>query len=141
MTQHLDSLQHAWSLSNRDWSKGSPRGGTQNLDQWGVVGQERMLSGNSSYSWSNTSDLSGMRELTGLSSSPLLNGNLENLESYAGGIDARNLSTTFPAIFSDKCKIFRISFLVHKFFCECLCASSWCLHFSITEHVCGFVLQ
>ncbi|CAK9861801.1 unnamed protein product [Sphagnum jensenii] len=105
MMQHLDSLQHAWSLNNQDWSKRSPRSGTQNLDQWGVVGRERMLSGNSSYSWSNTSDLSGMRELTGLSSSPLLNGNLENLESYAGGIDARNLSTTFPAIFSDKLRL------------------------------------
>jgi hypothetical protein len=106
--QHVDSWHQEWSLSNQDWPKGSPHSVMQNLDQWGVVGQERMQSGISSYSWSNTSDIGGMREITGLSSSPLINGNLENLDSYAGGIDARSLSATFPAFFQDKCKIFFI---------------------------------
>ncbi|CAK9879871.1 unnamed protein product [Sphagnum jensenii] len=103
--QHVDSWHQEWSLSNQDWAKGSPHSVMQNLDQWGVVGQERMQSGISSYSWSNTSDIGGMREITGLSSSPLINGNLENLDSYAGGIDARSLSATFPAFFQDKLRL------------------------------------
>ncbi|CAK9231554.1 unnamed protein product [Sphagnum troendelagicum] len=46
-----------------------------------------------------------VNENEGLSSSPLINGNLENLDSYAGGIDARSLSATFPAFFQDKLRL------------------------------------
>jgi hypothetical protein len=54
----------------------------------------------SSYSWSMSNERS---DLAGLSSSPHVDGSLDNLDSIRG-IDANNFSNSFPAIF-DKCKL------------------------------------
>lgn len=104
--------QQEWSLSNQmgrgeEWSRGSPHSVQQNsnVEQWGVgaVG-ERRPSSMSAYSWSLSNDMGGMRGDLGMSSSPHVNGSLDNMESYMGGIDASSFSTSFPAIFQDKRK-------------------------------------
>ncbi|XP_024384711.1 protein MEI2-like 5 isoform X2 [Physcomitrium patens] len=92
-----------WSLSNQmnrggqgDWARGSPQSGQQgNAEQWriGAAGEGRSPSV-SSYSWSVANDRS---DVAGLSSSPLVDGSLDNLESMRA-MDA-NFSTSFPAIF------------------------------------------
>ena len=100
------SSQNEWSLSNHinhgeDWARGSPRSGAQNnVEHWGVgaVGEGRPPS-MSSYSWSMSNERG---DLAGLSSSPHVDGSLDNLDSIKG-IDANNFSNAFPAIF-DKCK-------------------------------------
>nr|XP_024396738.1 protein MEI2-like 5 isoform X2 [Physcomitrium patens] len=96
-----------WSLSNQmnrgeDWPRGSPRNGQQgNVEQWGLgaVGEGRPPS-LSSYSWSMSSERGDM---AGLSSSPHVDGSLENLEPMRG-VDGSNFSTSFSAIF-DKMRL------------------------------------
>lgn len=111
--------QEPWSLSHQmnqnrggtttveDWTtRGSPRSLPQQQNNgeqqqnWGVgaVGEGRPPS-LSSYSWSMSNERG---DLVGLSSSPHVNGNLDNLDSIRG-IDSNSFSTSFPAIF-DKCK-------------------------------------
>jgi len=102
-SQQLQEQQQPWSLMKEDWaSRGSPRSGNGEPQQqhWGVgaVGEGRPPS-LPSYSW-NMSNERG--DLVGLSSSPHVNGNMDNLDSIRG-IDSNSFSTSFPAIF-DKCK-------------------------------------
>jgi hypothetical protein len=94
--------QQEWALNNRgeDWARGSPRSGPQNnVENWGVgaVGEGRPSS-YSSYSWSTPNERADL----GLSSSPHVNGTLDNSDSIRG-VDANSFSTSFPALF-DKCK-------------------------------------
>ncbi|KAG0568132.1 hypothetical protein KC19_7G188800 [Ceratodon purpureus] len=101
------SSQNEWSLSNQmnhgeDWARGSPHSGTQNnVEHWGIgaVGEGRPPS-MSSYSWSMSNERG---DFAGLSSSPHMDGNLDNLDSVRG-IDASNFSNSFPAIF-DKLRL------------------------------------
>jgi len=83
-------------MNREDWAaRGSPRSG--NGEPWGVgaVGEGRPPS-LSSYSWSMSNDRG---DLVGLSSSPHVNGNLENLDSRRG-VDSNSFSNSFPAIFN-----------------------------------------
>ncbi|KAG0603579.1 hypothetical protein M758_10G104300 [Ceratodon purpureus] len=98
--------QQEWALNNQinrgeEWARGSPRSGPQNnVENWGVgaVGEGRPSS-YSSYSWSMANE----RGDIGLSSSPHVNGNLDNSDSIRG-VDANSFSTSFPALF-DKLRL------------------------------------
>lgn len=114
--QMNNSRGEDWGATNRGSPRSGPHSGLQNNgvgepQPWGVgaVGEGRPPS-LSSYSWSMSNERG---DLVGQSSSPHVNGNLDNLDSVRG-IDSNSFSNSFPAIF-DKCTFLLTPLLSYRY--------------------------